>query len=154
MTCFYVVFWFQHYFHPVCLLEPFLLCRERRGRRRKWTVAVRGLTYYIRVCVCTYVHSARRSPMPMAQPRATVNLTTSRELLLLSIINYETTLITSQPQCRANNGVPSLGTCNQIVVDGSIITLGTAEALFTRMLWNNLSTQGIASASSYLNSHT
>lgn len=51
--------------------------------------------------------------------------------LLLSIINYETTLITSQPQCTANNGVPSLGTCNQIVVDGSIITLGTAEALFT-----------------------
>lgn len=74
------------------------------------------------------------------------------ELLLLSIINYETTLITSQPQCRANNGVPSLGTCNQIVVDGSIITLGTAEALFTRMLWNNLSTQGTASTSRNLNS--
>lgn len=74
-------------------------------------------------------------------------------LLFFSTTNYETALITSVAQCTANNGVPSLGTCNQIVVDGSIITLGTAEALFTRMLWNNLSAQGTTSTSSYLNWH-
>lgn len=121
---------------------------------------MRGLSYYSRIRVRTYTcipHDVVLSPS-LNRPRqelAYVNsrLIISTGLLLLSTTNYETALITSVPQCTANNGVPSLGTCNQIVVDGSIITLGTAEALFTRMLWNNSSPQGTTSTSSYLNCH-